>query len=214
MNEHDREALLTCVFDGRRHTSKYAACRSCRSTRGREEDAAHLRRVTLGRDQFLCRWCGSDGDHNLVVAHAVPAVRRGTGRDAVFVSPGLSAPHVPWNLATLCAWCNDMRPRRWDPQVILYVLMAAYMTELRSYLSQGERTDLARDVAEWRRRHVPVLQQRGHSTLPYDVGGGETFDVCRCGWSGSARTADEPAQACPRGAVTSRTRPVGSPYRQ
>jgi hypothetical protein len=130
-----------CLWCGRVHGSKIACCKSCAKIGDREDDAAHIRRVTFGRDHYRCRRCHRD-DEELFVVHTEP--------------PSGGGPPMPWRLYTLCITCKKARP---DVDVEMRdFLLRAYLTELREYLTADERVVLRGEVAVWRGAHGVVVR--------------------------------------------------------
>lgn len=135
---------LECVFCERPHNPKYHTCFNCRPTR--EDAGKELRLVILGRDQYACRYCGARED--LQIDHVKPCSAGGNAR--------------PWNLQTLCGECNREKANTWPGPYLRTreILLRAYFTHLRSWLTAEERDAIQVEVREWRTaQHVLVRGQ-------------------------------------------------------
>lgn len=139
-----REEYDDCIFCGRWHSPRFATCFRCReSDPGREEAGRSLRWLILARDQHTCWACGESGPE-VEVDHVIPCRSGGTAR--------------PWNLQALCRPCNQEKGdtwwvgSRWDKR--RGELLSAYFMTLRSYLTEEERSALAKDVWTWRAEHA------------------------------------------------------------
>lgn len=122
------DGRVKCAICGKPHAMKFGACFICKAD-GREEAAAWLRSVVTRRDHFTCQMCGV-GDGQLQVDHIRPCA--------------LSGDASPWNLQTLCTWCNILKGARYgnlDEQAKFH-LMDAYMTYLNDFLTREEDTAL------------------------------------------------------------------------
>lgn len=142
----DRKAdFLTCIFCGRWHHLRYATCFKCRTTSERDEAATALRQTILARDGHRCHECGAH--QPLQIDHVIPCAKGGTAR--------------PWNLLTRCLPCNLRKGSTWFPgcryENDRELLLRAYFTYLRSYLTDEERTAVRADVEAWRLEHLLTL---------------------------------------------------------
>jgi 5-methylcytosine-specific restriction endonuclease McrA len=145
----DRRAdFLTCIYCGRWHSPDFATCYECRSIKGRDETGSDLRLMILTRDGFRCWECGSTD--RLQVDHVIPCAKGGNAR--------------PWNLLTRCLVCNQRKGAIWFPgcrwEIDRDMLLRAYVTYLRAYLTTEERVALQAEVDEWRRQGLLDKRRR------------------------------------------------------
>jgi 5-methylcytosine-specific restriction endonuclease McrA len=137
-----RADYLSCIYCGRWHSPAYTMCFRCAgSPSGREERqeaARDLRQMVLTRDGFECYDCGGTSD--LQVDHVKPCAKGGNAR--------------PWNLLTRCLTCNQLKAATWYRGCVYEadreMLLRAYFTYLRAYLTQEERVALRKEVEQWR----------------------------------------------------------------